>query len=123
MWNLFKKRNRDIIINNKDKLSQILTKTVEILRDNAYSAQADAIRKPLQCLYLDDTENFIKYLNTVDIWGGSGAAWEVRLEPEEVKNEFMQCIVDLVEELNKTGIKIPRERGIAKLFKRELEKV
>lgn len=122
MWNLFKKRNKKIIINNKDKLTQILTRTVEILRDNAYSAQADAIRKPLQYLYLDDTENFIKYLNTVDIWGGSGAAWEVWLQPKEIEKEFMQCIVDLVEELNKTGIKIPRERGIAKLFKRELEK-
>ena len=122
MWNFFKKRNREIIINNKDKLIQILTRSVEILRDNAYSMQADAMRKPLQYLHLDDTENFIKYLNTVDIWGGSGAAWEVWLEPKEVEREFMQCIVDLVDELKKTGIKIPRERGIAKLFKEELEK-
>jgi isoleucyl-tRNA synthetase len=122
MWNLFKKRNREIIIINKDKLIQILTRSVEILRDNAYSSQADAMRKPLQYLYLDDTENFIKYLNTVDIWGGSGAAWEVWLEPKEVEKNFMRCIVDLVDELNNTGIKIPRERGIAKLFKKELEK-
>ena len=122
MWNLFKKRNREIIINNKDKLIQILTRSVEILRDNAYSAQADAMRKPLQYLYLDDTENFIKYLNTVEIWGGSGAAWEVWLEPKEIEREFMQCIVDLVDELNNTGIKIPKGRSIAKFFKGVLEK-
>ena len=120
MWNFYKKRNREIILNNKDKLIQILTRTVEILRDNAYSAQADAMRKPLHYLYLDDTKNFIKYLNTVDLWGGSGAAWEVWLEPKEVEREFKQCIIDLVDELKNSGIKIPRERGIAKLFKKEL---
>lgn len=121
MRNFFKNRDKEIIINNKDRLIQILTRSVEILRENAYSAQSDALRKPLQYLYLDDKENFIKYLNTVDIWGGSGAAWEVWLEPKEIEREFMQCIVDLVEELNNTGIKIPKERGIAKLFKKQLQ--
>lgn len=122
MWNIFRKRNKEIIIKNKGKLIQILTRSVEILRDNAYSAQADAMRKPLQYLHLDDTKNFIKQLNTIDIWGGSGAVWEVWFESKEVEREFMKCIVDLVDELNSNGIKIPRERGIAKFFKQELKK-
>lgn len=122
MWNLFKSKNKEIVIVNKYRLIEILSKMVEILRDNGYSPQAEAVKKPLQYLYNNDIENFISYLNTVELWGGSGAAWEVYLEPKQVQYEFMKNIVDLVDELGKTGIKIPKERGVTKAFKQELMK-
>lgn len=75
MFRLFKRK--EITIVNKDELIATMTCIVELLRDSGFSPQADAVRKPLQYLYSDDKENFIKYLLTVDIWGGAGAAWEV----------------------------------------------
>lgn len=52
-----------------------MTRITEILRDSSFTAQADAINKSLRQLCLGDKENFLKYLNSADIWGGSGAAW------------------------------------------------
>lgn len=115
-------RKRVITIVNKDELIFILTRIVEILSDNAFPEQANAVRRPLQYLYKDDTINFIKNLNTVDIWGGSGAAWEVYLQPKETEREFMQCVIDLIEKLEQTGIEINGIRGILKAFKNELSK-
>ena len=75
MFELFKQKV--IKINNKQALVITLTRIYELLRDNGFSPQAEAVKKPLQYLHLDDTNNFLKTLKTVDIWGGSGSAWEV----------------------------------------------
>jgi len=120
MLSWFKKRK--IVIKNKDELIHTMSRIVKILGDNDYEAQADAVRKPLKFLHNDDTTNFIKYLNTVDIWGGSGAAWEVYLQPKKLELEFMKCIVDLIEDLKQTGIKIRGTKSISNYFKEEISK-
>jgi hypothetical protein len=115
-------RKNKIVINNKDELIDVMTQIVKILDENKYGAQADAVQKPLEHLRKDDTINFVKYLNTVDIWGGSGAAWEVYLKDDKINRKFMNCIIDLIEKLKQTGIKIRGTKGISNYFKEEISK-
>jgi len=116
---LFFTKEKEIIITNKDELIVTLTRIVELLRDNAFSPQADAVRKPLQYLYADDKENFLKYLKTADIWGGSGAAWEVAPFPtRQIELEFQTCFIRLVELMRQTGIKFSAADSIESAFKR-----
>jgi len=54
-----------------------MSRIVEILKHNGLLVQADAVNKPLLDLFQHVTDQVLKNINTVDIWGGAGAAWEV----------------------------------------------
>lgn len=110
-----------LLLNNKAELISTMTRIIEILRDNAFSAQADAVRKPLQYLYTDDIDNFAKHLLTVDIWGGSGAAWEVAPFPSrQIEKEFESNFIKLVELMRQCGIKNGRADSVASYFKKDI---
>ena len=121
MFGIFKQKQIKIV--NKEELIETLTRILELLRDNGYSYQANAIRKPLQYLYSDDEKNFVKYLLTSDIWGGSGAAWEVGgLKPREVEREFEKNFIKLAELMKQTGIKSSKAESVSGFFKSNIEK-
>ena len=119
MFGLFKRK--EITINNKQELVATLTKLIELLCDSGFDAQANAVRKPLEYLYQDDTINFLKFLKTVDIWGGSGAAWEVYpFNTTQRHREFQSCFIHLAQLLKDTGIKFRSANQIANVFKEDL---
>lgn len=119
MFGLFKRK--EIIIVNKDELISTMTRIVDILHDTGFSVQADAVRKPLQYLYTDDKDNFAKHLLTVDIWGGSGAAWEVAPFPSrQIEIEFETNFVKLVVLMRQCGIKNGKSTSVARFFKKDI---
>jgi hypothetical protein len=121
MFGLFKRKEVNII--NKEELIEILKRIVELLRDNGFSPQANAVRKPLQYLYNEDKKNFVKNLLTVDIWGGSGAAWEVYgFKSRQIEKEFEANFIKLVELMKQTGIKSRKAESVASFFKKDIEK-
>lgn len=119
MFGLFKQKAIKII--NKQQLVDTMTRIVEILNANGYNAQADAVNKPLQYLRQDDIDNFLTSFKTVDIWGGSGAAWEVdSFSTKQVEREFESYFIRLSELLKETGIKFRPAEQIASIFKKDL---
>ena len=119
MFGLFQRKTIKII--NKQHLVDSMTRIVEILNANGFKAQADAVNKPLHYLNRDDVDNFLKLFKTVDIWGGSGAAWEVgSFLTKQVEREFKNCFIRLSELLKETGIKFKPADRIARIFKRDL---
>ena len=120
MFSFFKKK--EISINNKKVLVDTMAQIIEVLKNNGYPHQAQAIENPLNYLIKDNTSKFVNSLNTVDIWGGSGSVWEVDLTPPEEEQMFMQLMVVLIDNLKTTGIEIPRAKRIEKLFKNELKR-
>ena len=54
-------------------------------------------------------------LQSVEMWGGSGAVWEVG-ELGDDKRQFRNTIIQLVEEMERSGIHFPRARFIANTF-------
>jgi len=121
MFRLFKRK--DITINNKLELITTLTRIVELLRDNGSNEQANAVKKPLRYLYQDDTTKFLESLKTVDIWGGSGAAWEVYFEKRQQEREFQSCFIRLAQLLKDTGIKFKTADTIANVFEKDLQRI
>jgi hypothetical protein len=121
MFGLFKRKEINIV--NKEELIETMTQILGLLRDNGFNSQANAIRKPLQYLYNDDKKNFIKYLLKVEIWGGSGAAWEVYgFKSREVEREFESCFIKLEELMKANGIKSRKAESVAGFFKKDIEK-
>ena len=121
MFGLFKRKEINIV--NKEELIETMTQLLGLLRDNGFTHQANAIRKPLQYLYNSDQKKFVKYLLTVDIWGGSGAAWEVYgFKSREVEKEFESCFIKLVELMKQTGIENGKAESVAGFFKKNIKK-
>ncbi len=70
----------------------VLTNIEKILRQSKNYGQADVIEKLLILLNNEDLTDFKKLANSVDIWGGAGAVWEVNVED----NEFKKNMLDLI---------------------------
>jgi hypothetical protein len=120
MFGLFKQKAITII--NKQQLVVNMTRIVEILNTNGHKPQADAVNKPLQYLGQDDIDNFLKHFKSVDIWGGSGAAWEVgSFSTKQVEREFESCFIRLAELIKENGIKFKPADQIANIFETALK--
>mgnify|MGYP003564291033 CR=1 FL=1 len=121
MIKLFKQK--EIEVTNKEEFEKTLTRLIELLRDNAFSAQADAVRRVLAALLNSDTDKFLKTINSVDMWGGSGAVWEVYgFQTKEDEKEFWSQIIRLTDLMKEINIKNNHAYSTAKIFKTELNK-
>lgn len=117
MFGLFKHNPK--IINKKEVIIE-LTRIVEILNENGHLGQAEAVNKPLQYLLQDNIDDFLKTFKTVDIWRGSGAAWEVGVfSTKQIEREFQNCFIRLAELIKVSGIKFRPADRVASIFKRE----
>lgn len=120
MFGLFKRKN--ITILNKEELINSLSRIIELLQDSDFNEQADAVRKPLEYLIIDDKDNFLKYLMTVEIWGGAGAAWEVAPFATRQKTvEFETHFINLVDLMKQCGIKSSKASSVAKYFRNDIK--
>jgi len=121
MFGLFTKPK--IKITNKPALIDNLTRLIELLSDNAFTAQSDAVRRVLSPLILDNDEAFMKALNSVDMWGGAGAVWEVYgFETKENEREFYRLMLDLIILMKEIGIKNRHAYALQTVFEKELKK-
>lgn len=121
MFKLFRKK--PTTITQIPEWNNTLQKIIVLLRDNSYSGQADWVRQIHGALYKNDIPDFIKKLNSVDMWGGSGAVWEVgRFNTQNEEKEFELQIIRLVELMNTDGISHGKAKSVAKFFKKEFNK-
>jgi hypothetical protein len=62
----------------------------------------------------------------IDMWGGSGAVWEVRLTPSgtcsEDERAFLQTIIQIAARMEHLKIATERSRSIAKTFQEWLDR-
>ena len=118
MFNLFRKKT--IEITQRTELNKTFEKMILLLRDNSFSAQADWVQKINESLNKNDISDFIKNLNSVNMWGGSGAVWEVgEFKTKNEEKEFGKQLIKLVELMNNNGISHGKAKAVAKFFKKE----
>ena len=117
MFSFLKKK--PINLDNKEAYELILCELIKILRDNSHIPQADWVRQIHGALLRNDEVDFVKKLNSVDMWGGSGAVWEVQpFISSDDEKQFGRNIIKLVEQMRISNIKYGRARSIADYFRR-----
>lgn len=120
MFKLFQKKQA--VITQKSEWINTLDKMIEILDDNSFSSQANWVKQIHGALTRDDISDFIKKLNSVEMWGGSGAVWEVggfRSRDEEI--EFGKQIISLVELMKNDQIDHGKAKSVSRYFKKEFD--
>ncbi len=125
MFRFFKNRNnpRISVLKYKLEFEKTFTTLIMLLRENTHEGQANFVESMLKTLINDQEDKVIKALKSVDMWGGSGAVWEVgyfKNKKEEI--EFMCQIVNLIDLMKKSGLSIYNLKRLQKLFKSEINK-
>ncbi len=116
MFKLFKKRK--IVITNKEEFVQNLSDILDILKANNFNGQVIVVEEARNDLLKDDNQKFLKSINSVDFWGGSGAVWEVGDFDNKIEeSKFQRQIIQLTDLMKQIGIRNRGAYSVAKLFR------
>jgi len=115
-----KSYNSDLV--DKESIGLTLKDIIKILREFSHSGQADYMDRLFETLTIDDNSKFKLMSQTVDIWGGSGAVWEVWIPDNNKEKEFQKLMISFAKLLLKNGIKNHGITSIKSLFEKEVKK-
>ena len=104
----------------KQKYLELFNKLTQSLIKSENIGQANAIIK-LYSLLGENNPDFLKYINSVDIWGGSGAVWEVYIENKVDDVEFKKSIIELIDLMEETNILTKSIKSRKRLFLNDLK--
>jgi hypothetical protein len=92
----------------------ILQELHRLLIESGHPGQANFVEQ-LIALLSTDHEKFVRLLQSVGMWGGAGAVWEV--EPLNMNEQaFRAGIIALAAEMDAQGIGMERSRWISYVF-------
>lgn len=106
MFGLFKKRTYQVDFSeeNKERITILLTEIYEILRDSAYSAQANWILQILSAVQQEDQRKFKDKVISAELLGGAGSVVDVWIEDEEKMKRLDSFINYFLELTVKSGL-------------------
>ena len=110
----------ELIRNTKSKYLDTLKNMEAILRKGELFGQENVVKNLIKNLITEDYQIFIDNINSVDMWGGSGAVWEVYFENQDLQHKFNFEMLELINLMEKTKILGSGIKPLKKLFKREL---
>ncbi len=117
MFKFFKKKK--VEITHREEWLDTFEKMITLLRDNAHVAQADCVRQIHGALYRKDVSDFLKKLRGVDMWGGSGAVWEVGyFNSQGEEKEFKKLIIELVQLMKNDKISHGKANSVSHFFRK-----
>lgn len=120
MFNLFKKVSLELSDKDEQNYLLILNEIFQKLT-NTNPAQAQVIKKLITLILRKNLTQFEKLMNSVEMWGGSGAVWEVFIEDENESRQFEKNMILLINLMEKTNISDRRIRHIRKIFEDNLK--
>ena len=92
----------------------LLDKLSDILINAGFEPQALILKNLKDLLSNGNVEQFVKIINGVDVFGGSGAVWEVYIIDKKLSQEFEAEMVNLINLMEMTNI---MGKGIAPIRK------
>jgi len=104
MFGLNNSKKIDLVKESKNAYIEILREIREILESSGNIAQMRVIQTLIDSLETEEYRKFVKFTNSIDMWGGSGAVWEVYIEDNEKSLKFEKSIVALINLMEKTDI-------------------
>jgi hypothetical protein len=108
-----------IVIRYMPELLPILQQLQSLLTVSDNPGQAKVIAKLME-LHSTDATDFNRLLHSVDMWGGSGAVWEVgpsRMDSAQVRS-FRDNIIALADWMDAGNMGFERSRFIAGVFRK-----
>ena len=115
-----KKENLELILAEQQRYVSILTNLNQILISAENHAQAQVIQNLIELLHHKNITGFEKSINSIDMWGGSGAVWEVYIADKTAAREFEKEIINLIDLMEQTNFLGKRIKPIRKIFKENL---
>jgi molybdopterin-guanine dinucleotide biosynthesis protein len=105
MFGLFKKTySIDFNERNKEQFTTLLTEIYEILRDSAYSAQANWVKQILSTVQKEDKDMFKEKVISAELLGGAGSVVDVWIEDEEKMKRLDSLMNSFLELTIKSGL-------------------
>jgi len=111
----------------EDSLRKDLAQLAALLRKYGHHGQATVVEQIITTLETASPD--YKRLAGIDMWGGSGAVWEVCLTPSKESSTsqadeklFHESIIHIAAAMEGLGIGTERSRSIAKIFRGWLDK-
>jgi len=111
----------------RTRSSKDLTQLAGLLRKYGHHGQATVVEQILTTLGTSSPE--YKRLAGVDMWGGSGAVWDVCLAPSKGSSQaqadvkaFHETIIRSASAMERLAIGTERSRSAAKVFREWLDK-
>jgi len=86
----------------------------ELLGKHGHAGQANVVQKLIE-LRTQKRPEFTLLIQSVDMWGGTGAVWEVGSMGSDMR-QFRQAIIDLAAAMDRDAIGTDRARYIASVF-------
>lgn len=122
IFKLFRTKKREekiflLVENEKEDYLIIFENIVKILRNGELYGQAEVVENIANILVENDYPKFEKEINSVDMWGGSGAVWEVDLRDESLQQKFNVKMLALIVLMERTKILGGGIKPLKKLFK------
>ncbi len=122
IFKLFRTKETDneifLLVENAKENYLITLKNIEnILRNGKHYAQAELVEKNAVILIDNDYPRFIKEINSINMWGGSGAVWEVYFHEEGLQQKFNIEMLTLIKLMETTKILGNGIKPLKKLFK------
>ncbi len=116
MWNPFKILWKEVKPYNHFKADYLtLLSLIRDLLKNNNSLQYEYIEELILCLNNEDYLEFKKLMNANDMWGGSGAVWDVILKDNNER--FEKSIINIIDILEKSQRLNSRVKYIRKYLK------
>jgi hypothetical protein len=110
----------ELIKNAKSKYLDTLKNIEAILRKGKLFGQENVVKNLMQNLITEDYQIFIDNINSVNMWGCSGAVWEVYFENQDLQRKFNFEMLELINLMEKTKILGSGIKPLKKLFENEL---
>ena len=106
MFGLFKRQKDEIDFKkeNKEQFTALLNEIHEILRDSAYSTQANWIKQILSAVELEDKNLFKERVISANLLGGAGSVVDVWIEDEEKQKRLDDLITSFLGLTIKSGL-------------------
>jgi len=94
---------------------ETLRELCRLLLANAFPGQAEIVQRLLQ-LNDENSDEFVRLLISVDMWGGSGAVWEVGDLGDDTL-AFRNAFIMLAAQMERAGLGTEGSRFIASTFR------
>jgi len=113
-----KKVDYELVNRESEKFLSVLNVILQLLNKYEHNAQAEFIQKLLDLLSQQNIILFSKLINGVDMWGGSGAVWEVYIEDKTDTMVFENEMLKLIDLMEQTKILGRGIKPIRKIFEK-----